>query len=102
MKLFIIALLFLPNAAFSAIPAKPIFKDQFKGLENQFIAERFAAFKTERSLIFARNSKSQMIHLPMVQSVQINNQCDYVMGPMTHPKEAKLIQKISYFLNQIK
>ncbi len=30
MKLFIVALLFLPNVAFSAIPAKPIFKDQYK------------------------------------------------------------------------
>lgn len=77
------------------------FKIQMKGVENQFIAERFAAFKTERSLIFARNSKGQSIHLPMVQSVQVNNQCDYVMGPMKHPKEIKLIHKISYFLNQI-
>ncbi len=77
------------------------FKLQFKSLENKFIAERFTAFKTERSLIFARNSAGQMIHLPMVQSVQKNNQCDYVMGPSRHPKETKLIQKISHFLNQI-
>ena len=77
------------------------FKLQTKGIENQFIAERFAAFKSERSLIFARNSKGQMIHLPMVQSVQKNNQCDYVIGPMKHIKEAKLMQKISQFLSEI-
>lgn len=36
MKLFIVALLFFPHLAFSAIPAKPIFKDQLKiALNNQ-------------------------------------------------------------------
>lgn len=77
------------------------FKIQFKGQESQFIAERFIAFKSERSILFARNSLGQMIHLPMVQSVQKNNQCDYVMGPMTHPKQAKLITKIHQFLTAI-
>ncbi|MBC7465321.1 MAG: 5-(carboxyamino)imidazole ribonucleotide synthase [Bdellovibrio sp.] len=77
------------------------FKKAFKGEENQFIAERFVSFKSERSIIFARNTLGEMIHLPMVQSVQINHQCDYVMGPSIHPKEKKLIAKINQFLNAI-
>ncbi|MFZ3230286.1 MAG: 5-(carboxyamino)imidazole ribonucleotide synthase [Pseudobdellovibrio sp.] len=77
------------------------FKRAFKGEENQFIAERFSKFKTERSIIFARNTLGEMIHLPMVQSFQKNHQCDYVVGPTTHPKEKKLILKINQFLNAI-
>lgn len=77
------------------------FKKAFKGEENQFIAERFVTFKSERSILFARNTLGEMIHLPMVQSVQINHQCDYVMGPSTHPKEKKLIAKINQFLSAI-
>lgn len=77
------------------------FKRAFKGEENHFIAERFIHFKSERSILFARNTLGEMIHLPMVQSVQVNHQCDYVMGPSTHPKEKKLITKINQFLNKI-
>jgi len=77
------------------------FKRAFKGEENQFIAERFVQFKSERSIIFARNSLGEMIHLPMVQSHQINHQCDYVTGPSKHPKEQKLIAKINQFLTAI-
>ncbi len=77
------------------------FKAQFKGQESQFIAERFIPFKSERSILFARNSLGQIIHLPMVQSVQSHNQCDYVLGPTPHPKQAKLITKINKFLSQI-
>lgn len=77
------------------------FKIRFKGQENQFIAERFIAFKSERSLLFARNQNAEMIHFPLVQSVQKNNQCDYVVGPTLHSKQAKLISKINKFLNEI-
>ena len=77
------------------------FKVRFKGQENQFIAERFIAFKSERSLIFARNKRGELLHFPMVQSVQTNNQCDYVVGPSAHSKQAKLIAKINQFLSGI-
>lgn len=77
------------------------FKMHFKGQENQFIVERFVAFKSERSILFARNTLGQIIHLPMVLSQQTNNQCDYVLGPASHPKQAKLVTKINQFLNHI-
>ena len=77
------------------------FKVQFKGQESQFIAERFVPFKSERSILFARNTLGQIIHLPMVQSVQNQNQCDYVLGPSPHSKQAKLITKINKFLTEI-
>ena len=77
------------------------FKKNFKGLESQFIIEPFVDFKSEKSLIFARNSKGEMLVLPMVESVQKNNQCDYVFGPVTHPQQNKITNQIKSFLNAI-
>lgn len=77
------------------------FKNQIKGEEQNFILEPFVEFKSERSLIFARNSHGQIVNFPLLQSVQKNNQCDYVIGPTTHPAEKKLRDQLSAFLNQI-
>lgn len=77
------------------------FKLNFKGEESQFIVEPLVQFKSERSLIFARSLTGQIAVLPMIQSVQKNNQCDYVMGPVVHPAEKKLTAQISEFLTKI-
>jgi 5-(carboxyamino)imidazole ribonucleotide synthase len=77
------------------------FKKIFKGLESQFIIEPFVAFKSEQSLIFARNSKGEITLLPMVESVQKNNQCDYVVGPSSHAAQKKLCEKIILFLDAV-
>jgi 5-(carboxyamino)imidazole ribonucleotide synthase len=77
------------------------FKTTFKGQESQFIIEPFRVFKSEKSLIFARNAVGDITVLPMITSVQKNNQCDYVFGPSTHPLQAKLTEKIKSFLKQI-
>lgn len=77
------------------------FKKRFKGEETNFIVEPFVSFKSEKSLIFARNTKGEIVSLPLVQSVQKNNQCDYVFGPTHHQEEAKIKKQISFFLNQI-
>ncbi len=77
------------------------FKKSIKGEESNFIIEPFVSFKSEKSLIFARNTRGQTTVLPMIQSVQKNNQCDYVVGPVSHPNEKKLKTQITAFLNQI-
>ena len=77
------------------------FKKSIKGEESNYIIEPFIDFKSERSLVFARNTLGQIVSLPMVQSVQKHNQCDYVLGPVTHPAEAKLKKQITEFLKQI-
>ena len=77
------------------------FKKQFKGLESQFIIEPFVEFKSEKSLIFARNSRGHITVLPMIESVQRNNQCDFVFGPTFHPQQKKLVEKISKFLKSV-
>ncbi len=77
------------------------FREKIKGEEAQFIIEPFRTFKSEKSLIFARNAKGEICVLPMITSVQKNNQCDYVVGPTSHPKQKKMIEKIKFFLNNI-
>lgn len=77
------------------------FKKKFKGEESNFIAEPFVDFKSEKSLIFARNTLGQIVSLPLIQSVQKNNQCDYVVGPTKHSAEKKLKSQIEKFLNKI-
>ncbi|MGZ3692403.1 MAG: 5-(carboxyamino)imidazole ribonucleotide synthase [Pseudobdellovibrio sp.] len=77
------------------------FKKSIKGEESQFIIEPLTEFKSEKSLIFARNPNGQIVSLPMIQSVQKNNQCDYVVGPVSHPAENKLKHQIIEFLNKI-
>ncbi len=84
-----------------SLAALKAFKKTIKGEESNFIIEPFVNFKSEKSLIFARNTRGQISVLPMVQSVQKNNQCDFVVGPVTHPAEKKLKEKISDFLNKI-
>ena len=78
-----------------------LFKKNFKGQESQFIIEPFVQFKSEKSLIFARNISGDVVSLPMIQSVQTNNQCDFVVGPVKHPAEAKIRRQIAEFLEKI-
>jgi 5-(carboxyamino)imidazole ribonucleotide synthase len=77
------------------------FKLKFKGFENHFIAEEFIAFKSEKSLLFARNQKGQIYNYPLLTSEQKNNQCDQVYGPSSHPQEKKIITKIRHLLNDM-
>lgn len=76
-------------------------KKVIKGEESNYIIEPLVDFKSEKSLIFARSRTGQVICLPMIQSVQKNNQCDYVVGPVTHPAEKKMKEKIISFLQAI-
>lgn len=77
------------------------FKKIIKGTESQYIIEPFVEFKSEKSLIFARSANGKIASLPMIQSVQKNNQCDYVLGPVQHAHEKKLRLQITEFLKQI-
>ena len=83
------------------LPDLKSFKKFIKGTESQFIIEPLVEFKSEKSLIFARSANGQIVSLPMIQSVQTNNQCDYVVGPVTHPSENKLKKQITDFLTRV-
>ena len=77
------------------------FKKAIKGSESLYLAEKFIEFKSEKSLIFGRNTKGQIVHYPLLQSIQKNNQCYQVWGPLHHPMENEIIKKISNLLNTI-
>lgn len=78
-----------------------LFRKRFKGEETSFIAERWVPFQSEKSLIFTRSLKKEIAVYPMVDSVQKNHQCDYIVGPANHPEEKKLVRKIMNFLDSI-
>jgi 5-(carboxyamino)imidazole ribonucleotide synthase len=77
------------------------FKNAVKGFESLYLAEKFIDFKSEKSLIFGRNTLGQIVNYPLMQSLQKNNQCFQVWGPHHHIKERLLIKKISKLLNTI-
>lgn len=83
------------------IPELKTFRKTIKGDEINYIIEPVVNFKSEKSLIFARSLAGEIVHLPMIQSIQNNNQCDYVIGPTSHPAEKKLKDGIIQFLNDI-
>lgn len=73
----------------------------FKGNESGLIAEQLIAFKSEKSLIFARSRNGDVVNYPMFESKQKNNQCFQVWGPVTHKKEKSLITQITKMLREI-
>jgi len=77
------------------------FKNRFAGFENHFIVEALINFRSEKSLIFARNLKGQIRHYPLFTTVQKNKQCDQVFGPASHPKEKSLVDKIEKLLKEM-
>lgn len=77
------------------------FKTLMKGYETQFIAEAFIAYKSEKSLLFARNLKGKIVSYPLLTTLQKNNQCDQVWGPSMHPNLKTLTKKIHRLLDQI-
>ncbi|GIL18680.1 MAG: N5-carboxyaminoimidazole ribonucleotide synthase [Oligoflexia bacterium] len=70
-------------------------------MPERFIAEEMISFKKELALIFARSSDGSLIDLPLVQSHQEQSRCDWVVGPIKHPKVKSLIQKIKKALAKL-
>ncbi|MBX7232532.1 MAG: ATP-grasp domain-containing protein [Bdellovibrionales bacterium] len=67
----------------------------------QFIVEPKIPFEKELALTFARNLSGQIAQFPLVETHQVQSRCDWVIGPVEHPQQKKLAQKICRFLNQI-
>ena len=60
----------------------------------KFIAEKFIPFKRELACIFVRGRNGSTKVLPLVQSQAVNNRCDWVLGPITHPAFKKISAQI--------
>jgi 5-(carboxyamino)imidazole ribonucleotide synthase len=68
---------------------------------DDFICESFIPFQEELACSFARNQNGKLISFPLVQTVQKDNKCDSVFGPVKHSQFALMSQKISKVLTQI-
>lgn len=65
----------------------------------EYIFEKFIPFQEERALQVARSRSGHIQFFPMVLTVQKDNKCFYVVGPLETPPG--LTKKISRWLNQI-
>jgi 5-(carboxyamino)imidazole ribonucleotide synthase len=65
-----------------------------------FIGEKKISFKRELALLLARDQFGTIIDFPLVESKQTNARCDWVMGPIKHPKEAPLRKTLRAFLKK--
>lgn len=66
---------------------------------DQFIFEKKIKFQQERALQVARSYSGDIQFFPMVETVQQDNKCFYVTGPLSTP--LKLKSKISKWLDSI-
>lgn len=66
-----------------------------------FICEAFMPFKQELACSFARNAKNHTTAFPVVRTEQTDNKCDFVFGPVKHPKMALLNKKIVSLLKNL-
>ncbi len=70
--------------------------------ENHFIAEKLIPFKSELAISFACDQYGNIVDLPLVETKQSQYRCDWVIGPISHPKINSLKKKISSFLKKTK
>lgn len=66
------------------------------------IAELFVPFRRELAITFARNSKGQVVHFPLVESFQHDSRCLWVKGPIQAAKSQPLIRSLSALLKKIR
>jgi 5-(carboxyamino)imidazole ribonucleotide synthase len=66
-----------------------------------FMAEKLIAFKREVAAIFVRNTKGKTLCLPLVETHQVGGRCDWVRGPLTHPKWSHLQKKIFQMMKSL-
>jgi len=66
-----------------------------------FIAEPLAQFKRELAIMMIRNSKKKIVILPLVQTAQTNSRCDWVIGPIQHPRFKSLAARLEKMLHGI-
>lgn len=74
------------------------FNEVYKKSQEGFIAEKKIPFRRELALLMARDHFGQIVDFPLVESKQTNARCDWVMGPIRHPKEKSLRQALKKLL----
>jgi 5-(carboxyamino)imidazole ribonucleotide synthase len=65
-----------------------------------FIIEQFISFKSELACQFFRNHQGDFYYLPLVESRQKDSKCDWVAGPVKHPKFMEITKKIKNLMTK--
>lgn len=65
-----------------------------------FIIEKFISFKSELACHFFRNNQGDFYYLPLVETHQKDSKCDWVYGPVQHPKFIEITKKIKNLMTK--
>jgi 5-(carboxyamino)imidazole ribonucleotide synthase len=76
---------------------KPLLTQHKQG----FIAEAIIAFKSECALMMFRSLDGSVASYPLMQTHQADSRCDWVLGPVSHPKLKSLIRKLTFLMNEM-
>jgi 5-(carboxyamino)imidazole ribonucleotide synthase len=66
------------------------------------LAEKFIPFKREVAAMFVRSSSGETQVLPLVETFQTSGRCDWVRGPISHPKWPSLQKRILKMMTTLK
>lgn len=69
--------------------------------KSPLLCEQKIVFKRELAMTFVRSASGQTISLPLVESYQTDNRCDWVIGPVTHKNIKGLVNKIKPLLDTL-
>jgi 5-(carboxyamino)imidazole ribonucleotide synthase len=70
-------------------------------IKKNFIAEKWIPFRRELAFSIARDGLGRTVTLPLVETHQTQSRCDWVIGPVRHPRFRALEKKIRTALKAI-
>lgn len=76
-------------------------KNSFGKFPQGFIAESKVKFKRELSAMCFRSRAGDFKAYPLVESRQVENRCDLVLGPVSHPAWPKMLKQMNKALAAI-
>lgn len=68
---------------------------------DEWILEKKIPFKRELAFSIARNQQGHFCVFPLVETIQNNNQCDFVVGPTQHAKWPQILKQFKSLMNQL-
>ncbi len=66
-----------------------------------WIAESFVPFQRELALLYTRSTNGSFVSFPLVESLQREHRCDWVVGPLRHKRLRAFSKKVQTFLQRL-
>ncbi len=80
-------------------PGRATWQAQFAN--HKWLAEEFIPFDRELAVLLVRSRDNSIIDFPLVESHQVDNRCDWVLGPTQNPNYKKLLNQLRRYLVKI-